>query len=602
MKIALITPPLWNHLNTILAMAIMFKKNKHDIIIYSVEWDKILFPSIGNKWILEAGIPLILKRLSGNSVTHPIDLMVTKLNVTIPWLKDNLYNVDLIIYDFFMIEANIVGQLLNIPTICSISAFIENNNRSNLEQLMKPNKKLLDDINHRYGVDIWKQMESLSDGFIIPARLNLVWGCKYLIECGEYRKNRFYHSILWSYYEVPIRKETLFTPAKIKIYCSFGTIIHNLAKKQPNIKKFIHNILNWLCNWIDQNNNISLIISCVDDYTWKNKNIQIFQFVPQKEILHHADLFITHGGCNSVNEAIVSKTPVLVIPFAEDQNQLGKIIMNCDAGLTFLLDDLMKDDAEIYNRKSLTPKNFINSISEILFDAPQKYIDGITRCHDDFILYSTPLDKLNKTIDFWITHQSPLQNWNEGDLLYGANMDQMLMSKMVNGDDFFKIGEFSEFHHLFLDHDDRYPRLIKEYHNIITNKRNYREFNESKINTKWSQRLCEYRQYLLANKEYCEPIGILPFPDDVSQTDIDLTLWNMCLCGIDFFVIKKKSKIHFIIGDYDKTKNKATALELNYIKQYYQDPVFQTQIIFYKLNKKINQIMLVNPIKYNWFE
>lgn len=589
-------------------MAIMFKKNKHDVIIYGIEWDKVLFPSIGNKWILEAGIPLVLKRLSGEAGTRPTDFMVTKLNVTVPWLKDHLQHADLIIYDFFMVEANIVGQLLNTPTICSIPAFMGNNNRPQLEKLMKPHKKLLDDINHRYGVDIWGQMESMSDGFIIPARLNLAWGCKYLTEFGEYSKHRFYHSILWSFYEVPIRKETLFTPAKIKMYCSFGTVVmDNLAKNKPHVKKFVHSILDWLCGWVDEQDNVSLIISSANDYVYKNKNknIQIFQFVPQKEVLHQADLFITHGGCNGVNEAIVSKTPMLVIPFFGDQIHLSKVIMECNVGLTFLpdkLDDSLDTDTGVYERKSLTQLNFTNYIREILFDHPQKYIDGVTYCHDDFILYSTPLDKLNKTIEFWITHQSPLQNWNEGDLLYGANIDRTLMSKMVNGDHFFRIGEFSGFHHLFLDHGDKYPRLIDQYHDIITNKRNYREFTESKIDTPWSRWLCEYREYLLANKEYCEPIGMLPFPDDASKTDIELTLWNMCLCGIDFFVIKKRSKIHFVIGDYDKTKNKATTLELSYIKQYYQDPMFQTQIVFYKLDKKNNQIVLINPVKHKWFD
>ena len=48
-------------------------------------------------------------------------------------------------------------------------------------------------------------------------------------------------------------------------------------------------------------------------------NIHIYSSVPQNEVLEYADVFVTHGGMNSVSESLVTGTPMVVIPFMSDQ-------------------------------------------------------------------------------------------------------------------------------------------------------------------------------------------------------------------------------------------------------------------------------------------
>jgi len=48
-------------------------------------------------------------------------------------------------------------------------------------------------------------------------------------------------------------------------------------------------------------------------------NIFVYPFVPQLEVLEKADLFITHGGLNSVTEAIYFGVPMVVMPIMNDQ-------------------------------------------------------------------------------------------------------------------------------------------------------------------------------------------------------------------------------------------------------------------------------------------
>lgn len=48
-------------------------------------------------------------------------------------------------------------------------------------------------------------------------------------------------------------------------------------------------------------------------------NFRIYDVVPQLTVLKMADVFVTHGGMNSVNEALSFGVPMVVIPFMSDQ-------------------------------------------------------------------------------------------------------------------------------------------------------------------------------------------------------------------------------------------------------------------------------------------
>ena len=48
-------------------------------------------------------------------------------------------------------------------------------------------------------------------------------------------------------------------------------------------------------------------------------NIYTYSFVPQTEVLQHADVFLTHCGMNSINEALHAGVPMVAMPFLNDQ-------------------------------------------------------------------------------------------------------------------------------------------------------------------------------------------------------------------------------------------------------------------------------------------
>lgn len=110
------------------------------------------------------------------------------------------------------------------------------------------------------------------------------------------------------------------------IYISLGTIV-NKAKSfyKKCIKAFEYE-------------NVTVIMS-IGNTVKENSlgtipsNFHIYPFVPQLEVLKAADIFITHGGLNSVTEALYYGVPMVVIPFMTDQPTNATQIENLGLGL-----------------------------------------------------------------------------------------------------------------------------------------------------------------------------------------------------------------------------------------------------------------------------
>lgn len=71
--------------------------------------------------------------------------------------------------------------------------------------------------------------------------------------------------------------------------------------------------------------------------------VQIFQRVPQVELLEHVDAFITHGGNNSVQESLAVARPMVVIPFGGDQQANARRIERLGVGVSISAHDLSSD-------------------------------------------------------------------------------------------------------------------------------------------------------------------------------------------------------------------------------------------------------------------
>ena len=83
------------------------------------------------------------------------------------------------------------------------------------------------------------------------------------------------------------------------------------------------------------------------------ENISVYNYLPQLQVLAMADVFISHGGNNSISEALSQfHLPLIVIPAVFAQEENAKVIEKYEAGIVLDKDDLspevLKETVETY--------------------------------------------------------------------------------------------------------------------------------------------------------------------------------------------------------------------------------------------------------------
>ena len=69
----------------------------------------------------------------------------------------------------------------------------------------------------------------------------------------------------------------------------------------------------------------------------------MYNYVPQLEVLQHADVFVTHGGMNSSSEALYYGVPLVVIPVTGDQPFVAKRLTEVRAGIRLNRNELTSE-------------------------------------------------------------------------------------------------------------------------------------------------------------------------------------------------------------------------------------------------------------------
>ncbi|KAE9545937.1 hypothetical protein FO519_010851, partial [Halicephalobus sp. NKZ332] len=96
----------------------------------------------------------------------------------------------------------------------------------------------------------------------------------------------------------------------------------------------------------------------------KPENVELMKWLPQVDLLHHpkTKILITHGGYNSLQEAINTATPALAIPLFGDQFKNGRIIERHDLGIMLAKSEINEETITAAVKSLLEDDKFQKSV------------------------------------------------------------------------------------------------------------------------------------------------------------------------------------------------------------------------------------------------
>ena len=248
---------------------------------------------------------------------------------------------DILIYEMFFYPGIDLAQKLGIPSVRQFSQPAWNETTwKEAPTVFKISAKLIDMQVLPKKVVSNKGFSNtcLKDGITkSKPDLNIVYIPKQFQKRGE----EFDDSYIYVIPKPEVRSENLVIPyEKMKspiVYISLGSILSDKSFYKKCIKAF-------------GGKKVSVILNTgkvsPDILGEMPENIYAYSFVPQIEVLSHADVFLTHCGMNSINEALCFGVPMVAMPFINDQvtnaNQLIEL------GLAKRIHSFIQNTNEIY--------------------------------------------------------------------------------------------------------------------------------------------------------------------------------------------------------------------------------------------------------------
>ena len=268
-------------------------------------------------------------------------------------------------YDYLLVDSFYdgieIGNFLKIPKVINICTFIiykqpfyTKNKEKRMFEINKVNKKFNINIQdflscHYFGKTKYK--------FILTSRL---------FHPQDVINDTFYF-LGPSIDERPIDNTFNFKKEENKklIYISLGTLFYdNLDFFKKSIETFGTLKEFQVIISIGKKNNVKDLGDLPD-------NIFVFNYVPQTQILKQTDIFITHGGINSINEGLfLNNLPLIVIPREADQFYNANQIEKLNAGI-------------VLDKNNITPDILKNAVYKYL-ENEKEYKDGVNKIVESF--------------------------------------------------------------------------------------------------------------------------------------------------------------------------------------------------------------------------
>lgn len=590
MKILIFSTPFRGNINVLIYLEKLLKE-KHIIKFVITGWNNFKYSIIDQ--FIDINYQILYKsNLEKDNLNKNTLIRVNELTHDCIKICSD-FCPHFIIYDCLSIEGFITGKVLSIPSFCSIPSMVGFNDNL-VANVVEDNKGIINEINQSYKVNLINcNLKQLSESIIIPSDVNLLWSFDKIIDPDEnfikmgLRKNNIIPAGPKKI-DYSINPEIKFNKNKKNIYISFGDYIMNkIIKVDQSIEIFIFNFFKNMIKILeDKKSEYDVYITLFDNFkfniNWPD-NFNIYRYVNQLFMLDHADIFITHCGNNSFNEALLKKVPIIGIPFFGDQITVANKIEQLKLGVIFpLTPDFNKDNK--YERKNLTPEKLLEAIT-LLSKRKNKYVMRILKYNWGYF----------DICDINALYYNYKVNWKNGDLLYGSRIDRENFIKMLNMQNDFRINYEIPFTQIFSDkrESNLLPRII-EYYICPLIDNNYYPVESSSHFEDYSQNVKEFKKWININKQYLYPINNF---NDVDEENKNVISKNLSIAGINFFCLNKGYNIHFVIDSINNL-NDHELKQFNYIRDNWN--ILSTNVSFYNCNIKFGILSKINPNLYLW--
>jgi MGT family glycosyltransferase len=305
---------------------------------------------------------------------------------------------DAIMYDQLCVWGPALAQLLDVPAISYMTMFVitpwlilsdpaQLRNRLRSEHLVRKIRALIKKISATYGV----RRPSLFEMANNPGQLNIVFTSSYFQPKGHsFNKTYLFvgSSIVGRVGAPAFPYEALDTENPL-IYISLGTVYN----AQQDFYR--------CCFAAFAGSHYQVVLSVgrktpIASLGAIPANFIVREYVPQLEILQLAALFISHGGMNSVSEALYYGVPLVVIPQSADQPWVAKRIAHLGAGIMIRRTQVSASQLRSAAEEVLTHATYAQMserIGETLREAggPERAADAIEQLLQSGAGYAPPV-------------------------------------------------------------------------------------------------------------------------------------------------------------------------------------------------------------------
>ena len=343
MNILFINANLHGHINPTLGLVKKLTERGNQVSYFCSEPFSEQVTKTGAKWIgFSNKLDLFLEEYHPTD-RHPFFMLMEYIllydEVVLPEILDiekkDLY--DMIICDSIFGGACFLKQLTEIPVVCSHSSFARSQAPVPKQMLVAGFHPQLD---HCYQIlkricESYKIEEpSLEQVFTSKGDLNIVYTTRnFNGDDGVHEPDYLFTGPSIDRLQEASDLDFSGIGDRKLIYISLGSLNTDFVDFYKTCISAFRNTDYYVCMSIGKKCEVSQLGEIPLNFLVKS-------FLPQLEILKKADVFITHAGFNSVNEALYFGVPMLALPQVNDQHMVARRLVSMQLGIAESIKEL----------------------------------------------------------------------------------------------------------------------------------------------------------------------------------------------------------------------------------------------------------------------